>query len=292
VALDRMVARSRVMQEVFERVRQAAASDATVVIVGEPGTGKELTARSMHARSRRAAGPFAIGLEQLALAEGGTLFIDDLAALDGAGQAALTSLAESLSARADSDSSDGSAPPRGVRLIAGSTRDLEELVKEGRLREDLYFRLAVFAIKLPPLRERPEDVPVLAGQLLHELAARYAKPVTTLPAETQRILSAYAWPGNVRELRNVIEQAVLLARTPELDSLLLPQMLHRGPGQREKILKIAIGTAMDQIEREVILRTLEANGGNKTATAEVLGISRRSIYNKLAVYGIASDGRV
>jgi DNA-binding NtrC family response regulator len=109
--------------------------------------------------------------------------------------------------------------------------------------------------------------------------------VATIPAETQRLLQAYPWPGNVRELRNVIEQAVLLARGTELDSLLLPQMLHRGP-TRQDVIKITIGTTMDQVEREVILRTLEANQGNKTATAEVLGISRRSIYNKLAAYGI------
>ena len=105
--------------------------------------------------------------------------------------------------------------------------------------------------------------------------------MASIPAETQRLLAGYTWPGNVRELRNIVEQAVLLARGAELDPLLLPKMLHRAPA-REEIIKIPIGTAMDDVEREVILRTLEANDGNKTVTAEVLGISRRSIYNKLA----------
>ena len=122
---------------------------------------------------------------------------------------------------------------------------------------------------------------------MREFAVKYGKTVASMPAETQRLLVNYNWPGNVRELRNVIEQAVLLARGAELEPQLLPQMLHRGP-LREDVIKIPIGTAMDDIEREVILRTLAANAGNKTATAEVLGISRRSIYNKLALYGVAT----
>ena len=128
---------------------------------------------------------------------------------------------------------------------------------------------------------------MLAGAFLAEFAAKYGKTVSSIPSETQRLLAGYAWPGNVRELRNIIEQAVLLARGTELDPMLLPKMLHRSPA-REEIIKIPIGTAMDDIEREVILRTLEANDGNKTVTAEVLGISRRSIYNKLAVYGVGT----
>jgi DNA-binding NtrC family response regulator len=178
--------------------------------------------------------------------------------------------------------------PAHVRVVAASNRDLGELVKAGQFREDLYYRLNIFCIRLPPLRERSEDIPVLAGELLREFAAKYGKPLSTIPVETQRLISAYAWPGNVRELRNVIEQAVLLARSDGLPPSLLPPALHR-PSAREDIIKIPVGTAMDRVEREVILRTLEANAGNKTVTAEVLGISRRSIYNKLAVYGI-SDG--
>jgi DNA-binding NtrC family response regulator len=174
--------------------------------------------------------------------------------------------------------------PANVRVVAASNRDVGAMVQGGTFREDLYYRLHIFTIRLPPLRERPEDVPIIAADFVAEFAQKYRKPVSTIPAETERLLTSYQWPGNVRELRNVIEQAVLLARGDELSPALLPQMMHREPLPAE-VLQIPIGTTMDAVEKEVILRTLEANKGNKTATAEVLGISRRSIYNKLAEYG-------
>jgi two-component system response regulator AtoC len=310
-AFDGMTARSRAMQEVFLRIRTAAESDTTVLIVGESGTGKELVARSIHGRSKQASGPFVavhtgaipqeliqselFGHEKGAftgavdkkpgkfeLAEGGTLFLDEISTMDERTQVNLLRVLESFQYSRVGGKKERSAH---VRVLAASNRDLEAMVKAGQFREDLYYRLNIFTVKLPSLRDRAEDIPILAGEFLHEFATRYEKPVTSIPSDTQRLLAAYAWPGNVRELRNVIEQAVLLARGPSLDPLLLPQMLHRGPS-RQEIIKISIGTTMDQIEREVILRTLEANDGNKTATAEVLGISRRSIYNKLALYGI------
>jgi two-component system response regulator AtoC len=228
---------------------------------------------------KSSAGPFVTVHAGVAPAElpagGGTLFLDEVSSMDVATQKRVLRLLDEA--------------PSGLRVIAASSKDLEALVQAGELDKDLYYRLAIFTIKIPPLRERTEDIPLLAAELLHELAGKYGKPVTTLPSETQRLLQAYTWPGNVRELRNVIEQAVLLARTADLSPLLLPQMLHRAPSRAE-VIKIAIGTAMDAVEREVILRTLEANDGNKTATAEVLGISRRSIYNKLALYGLDNDG--
>jgi DNA-binding NtrC family response regulator len=310
-SFDGMHARSRAMQEVFERIRLAAETDTTVLIVGESGTGKELVARSIHQRSKQAAGPFVavhtgaipqeliqselFGHEKGAftgavenkpgkfeLAEGGTLFLDEISTMDERTQVNLLRVLESFHYARVGGKKEREA---NVRVVAASNRDLEGMVKAGQFREDLYYRLAIFTVKLPSLRDRSEDIPLLAGEFLREFATRYEKPVTSIPAETQRLLSAYGWPGNVRELRNVIEQAVLLARTNSLDPLLLPQMLHRGPS-RQEVIKIPIGTTMDQIEREVILKTLEANGGNKTATAEVLGISRRSIYNKLALYGL------
>jgi DNA-binding NtrC family response regulator len=311
VHFDGMVARSRGMKDVFERIKQASQSDTTVLIIGESGTGKELVARSIHGRSQNAQGPFvplhtgAIPQELIAselfghekgaftgatekragkfeLAENGTLFLDEISTMDEKTQVNLLRVLESFKYSRIGGKKE---QPANVRVLAASNRNLEELVRAGQFREDLYYRLNIFSITLPPLRDRSEDIPVLAGEFLREFAQRYGKPVTTIPAETQRLLTGYPWPGNVRELRNVIEQAVLLARSTELDSLLLPQMLHRGPA-RQDVIKITIGTSMDQVEREVILRTLEANDGNKTATAEVLGISRRSIYNKLAAYGI------
>jgi len=311
VQFDGMHARSRAMREVFERVRLAAGSDTTVLIVGESGTGKELIARSIHQRSPQANGPFVavhtgaipqeliqselFGHERGAFtgavegkpgkfeqAEGGTLFLDEISTMDERTQVNLLRVLESFHYSRVGGKKEQRA---NVRVLAASNRNLEAMVQAGEFREDLYYRLNIFSIALPPLRDRAEDIPLLAHELMREFAQRYDKPVTAIPSETQRLLGAYGWPGNVRELRNVIEQAVLLARGPNLDAQLLPQMLHRGPS-RQEVIKIPIGTAMDQIEREVILRTLEANDGNKTATAEILGISRRSIYNKLALYGL------
>jgi DNA-binding NtrC family response regulator len=309
VRLGGMAARSRIMKQVFERVHMAESAETPVLITGEAGTGRELLARAIHAGSPRAQGPFvaahvaAIPSENIAgelfgqeksagasgggpdrgkieLADGGTLFIDEVAALDERNQIALLRLLEN---RTFTRGGGKKERPVDVRVIAGSSRDLQALVSSGAFREDLFYSLNVFSLQTPPLRERAEDIPIIAADFLGELAAKYRKPVTAIPAETEKLLSAYAWPGNVRELRNVIEQGVLLARGEELSPALLPQMMHREPAPAE-VLQIPIGSTMDSIEREVILRTLEANKGNKTATAEVLGISRRSIYNKLAEY--------
>jgi DNA-binding NtrC family response regulator len=310
---DGMHARSPAMHELWQRIELAAAGDTTVLIVGESGTGKELVARAIHRRSAHGAGPF-VALHTGAIpqelieselfghergsftgavekhpgrfeqAESGTLFLDEVSTMDERTQVNLLRVLESFRFTRVGGKRE---QPANVRVIAASNRDLGELVKAGQFREDLYYRLNIFSLKLPPLRERPEDIPVLAAEMLRELAAKYGKPVSTIPAETQRLISAYTWPGNVRELRNVIEQAVLLGRSRELEPMLLPQILHRP--SREDVIKITIGTAMERIEREVILRTLEANDGNKTVTAEMLGISRRSIYNKLAVYGLSDN---
>jgi len=311
VSFDGMHARSRAMQEVFERIRLAAAADTTVLVVGESGTGKELVARSIHARSARHDGPFialhtgAIPQELIAselfghekgaftgatdknpgkfeLAENGTLFLDEISTMDERTQVNLLRVLESFRYSRVGGRKERAA---NVRVVAASNRDLEAMVRSGQFREDLFYRLNIFVVRLPPLRERTEDVPVLATEFLREFGTKYQKAVSIIPAETQRLLNAYSWPGNVRELRNVMEQAMLLARGPSLEPVLLPQMLHREP-PRAETLKIPIGTPMVTIEKEVILRTLEANQGNKTATAGVLGISRRSIYNKLAAYGM------
>jgi DNA-binding NtrC family response regulator len=304
-----MVGRSRPMKAVFERIQMAAAAETTVLITGESGSGKELVARAIHAGSARADKPFVavhtgsippdliatelFGHEKgsftgavdrsagkLELAEGGTLFLDEVSTMDERTQIALLRVLESRTVTRVGGRKEKEID---VRIVAATSRDLQQMVQSGAFREDLFYRLNVFSIALPPLRERAEDIPIIAADFLTELSAKYHKPVTAIAPETERLLCAYAWPGNVRELRNVIEQGVLLARGEELDPSLLPQMMHREPAPAE-ILQIPIGTTMDAVEREVILRTLEANKGNKTATAEVLGISRRSIYNKLAEY--------
>ncbi|MBI4511054.1 MAG: sigma-54-dependent Fis family transcriptional regulator [Deltaproteobacteria bacterium] len=312
-----MVARSRSMRGVFERIRLAASTDTTVLIVGESGTGKELVARCVHGLSSRGEGPFvplhtgAIPQELIAselfghekgsftgavernpgkfeLAEGGTLFLDEVSTMDERTQIGLLRVLESFRFTRVGGRKER---PADVRVVAASNRDLSSMVASGEFREDLYYRLNVFSIRLPSLRERPEDIPLIAAEFLAELAQKYRKPIATIPPETEKLLTSYPWPGNVRELRNVMEQAVLLARGSELSPQLLPQMMHREPTRAETIT-ISIGTPIEDVEREVILRTLEAHRGNKTAAAETLGISRRSIYNKLAVYqqsGVEED---
>jgi transcriptional regulator with PAS, ATPase and Fis domain len=214
------------------------------------------------------------------LAEGGTLFLDEVSTMDERTQVNLLRVLETFRYSRVGGRKERRA---NVRVVAASNRNLEAMVASGEFRNDLYYRLNIFTVRLPPLRERPEDIPLLASEFLREFGARYDKPVPKIMPETARLLAGYSWPGNVRELRNVIEQAMLLARHPFLEPELLPPMLHEGP-PRPELIRIPVGTPMELVEREVILRTLEANEGNKTATAEALGISRRSIYNKLAEY--------
>jgi transcriptional regulator with PAS, ATPase and Fis domain len=178
-----------------------------------------------------------------------------------------------------------------VRVVAATNKDLMQMVEANEFREDLYYRLNILNITLPPLRERTEDIPVLATEFMRSFATHYRKPVEVIPSETQRLLDGYHWPGNVRELRNILEQAVLLARGRTLDPELLPQMIYRA-GPPEEIIRIPLGSTMKEAEKEIILRTLEAQDGNKKITAEILGISRRSLYNKLAEYGIDAKRRV
>jgi DNA-binding NtrC family response regulator len=311
VNFEGMLARSRVMHNVFEKIKLAAASDATVLITGESGTGKELVARAIHNRSTRAQGPFmavhtgAIPRDLIAselfghergaftgaterkegkfeLAENGTVFLDEISTMDERTQINLLRVLETFTFTRIGGKKEKTA---NVRVVAATNKDLLKMVEEGQFREDLYYRLNILQIVLPPLRERREDIPLLATEFLTLFAGHYRKAVEVIPAETQRLLEGYHWPGNVRELRNVIEQAVLLARGATLDPELLPQMIYRA-GPADECIRIPLGWTMRDAEKEIILRTLEARAGNKKITAESLGISRRSLYNKLAEYGL------
>ncbi len=314
VRFEGMVARSRVMHNVFEKIKLAAQADATVLITGESGTGKELVARAVHCRSQRTAGPFiavhtgAIPRDLIAselfghergsftgaterkegkfeLAEGGTIFLDEISTMDERTQINLLRVLEAFTYMRIGGKKERAA---NVRVVAATNRDLTEMVERGAFREDLYYRLNILQIRLPTVRERREDIALLGNEFLQHFARVYKKPVEVVPAETQRLLDGYHWPGNVRELRNVIEQAVLLARGRALEPELLPQMIYRA-GPPEEVIRIPLGSTMRAAEREIILRTLESTDGNKKATAEKLGISRRSLYNKLAEYGRARD---
>ncbi len=311
VNFEGMIARSRIMHNVFEKVKLAAGSDATVLVTGESGTGKELVARGIHNRSPRAGGAFvavhtgAIPRDLIASelfghergsftgatdrkegkfeqADGGTIFLDEISTMDERTQINLLRVLETFTFSRIGGKKEKSV---NVRVVAATNRDLGTMVESGEFREDLFYRLNILNIFLPPLRERAEDIPILAAEFLRTFAAHYKKQVEVIPGETQRLLDSYRWPGNVRELRNVLEQAVLLGRGRALDPDLLPQMIHRSASP-EEVVRIPLGSTLREAEKELIQRTLQAQGGNKKITAEILRISRRSLYNKLAEYEI------
>jgi DNA-binding NtrC family response regulator len=312
VEFDGMVARSSAMKAVFERIRMAASTDTTVLILGESGTGKELVARSIHGRSPRAHGPFvpvntgAIPPELIAselfghergaftgatsakegrfeLAEKGTIFLDEIDTMDERTQVHLLRVLETFRATRVGGKKER---PVDVRVVAATNADLAARVAAQEFREDLYYRLAIFTIELPPLRDRREDVAVLASAFLESFARRYDRAVPVLPDETLALLEAHAWPGNVRELRNVVEQSAILCQGKALGPELLPRTLRLEAAAEPDTIRIPLNMPMKDVEREVIRRTLEANGGNKNRTARILGMSRRALYNKIARYGL------
>lgn len=309
VELGGMVTRCPAMRAVFDKIELAAQTESTILLQGESGCGKELCARAIHAGSKRSRGGFhvfhagAVPPEQLleelfgtgeepgtrpgwlSQARGGTLFLEEIDALDARAQAALLELVER---GAFSEVRGGEARSADLRLIVSTHRNLAELVRDGRFREDLFYRLSIFPIELPPLRERREDIPLLVNRFLDTFSARYEKPRPSLPVETLERLVRYDWPGNVRELQNVIEHAVILCTDGVLTPTLLPRMLH-GAAPPSESIQIPIGTRMKEIERAVIAKTLDAYHWNKNKTAKILGISRRSLYNKLDRYRITRE---
>ncbi len=310
VEMDGMLTRCPAMRAVFDKVLLAAQTESTILLQGESGSGKELCARAIHGRSKRAAGPFVVYhagalppervLEdlfgavdegegppgKLDRARGGTFFLEEVDALDARAQGALLAL---LERRSQGPGTAGEERGADVRLIASTHRNLAELVRDGRFREDLYYRLSIFPIEIPPLRERREDILLLANHFLELFATRYEKTRPSLSRDTVDRLLGYDWPGNVRELQNVIEHAVILCADGVITPALLPRMLHGEPAPTASI-QIPIGTRMKEIERAVIARTLDAFHWNKNKTAKILGISRRSLYNKLDRYRITREG--
>ncbi len=304
---DGLMAQSRTMKQVLERLSNASETDAPVLLFGEGGTGKELCAAWVHQRSARRDGPFitfhagalpsdSVGPElfgsqgnpgRIETARGGTLFLDDLEVLDAPTQLALVRMLETGRFRRAGEQEERVAE---ARLVAATGRDLATLSAAGAFREDLYYRMSVMQVSLPPLRDRREDIAPLARRFVALFAAHYRKTGLSIGDAALTRLSRHAWPGNVRELRNAVEQAVILCQGLEITPDLLPQ-----PAQTQadgpSVLRIPIGTAIKDVEREMIVRTLDANRGNKNRTARQLGISRRSLYNKLERYQIAAPPR-
>jgi DNA-binding NtrC family response regulator len=312
--LENLIGQSEPMKQMFEMIQQAAPSRATVLITGPSGTGKELVAHAIHQLSPRKNGPFvAVHCAALAtnlleselfghergaftgaverrqgrfeLADGGTLFLDEVGEIDPQVQVKVLRVLEERTFERVGGSK---TITTDVRLVAATNRDLSQMVKEGKFREDLYFRLNVVTIALPPLLERPEDIPLLAAHFLAESARENNKPVRELTQDAMNALMAYSWPGNVLELRNYIERAVVLSRSDKITLRELPQTVRdaatgaEGGMPAARIVKSDI--TIEEAEKQMIIRALKETNGNRTEAAKRLGISRRTLHRKLHVY--------
>ncbi len=312
--LGALVGKSESMQEVFHLIRQVAPTSATVLITGESGTGKELAARAVHDLSHTSTGPFIalncagipdtlieselFGHEKGAftgaierrrgcfeLAQNGTIFLDEVGEMPLALQAKLLRVLEGRKVRRL-----GAATEIDVnaRVLAATNKPLEMAVKNGTFREDLYFRLNVLHIPLPPLREHLSDLAMIAKSLIEQLNAKHQCRVTGLSKEAYDMLMAYSWPGNVRELRNVLERAVILAGEGDVRPSHLPRNVSGqkpmevvADGDGVAAIRLTAGTTVEEAERQLIQLTLKHTGNNKTRAAELLGISLKTLFNKL-----------
>jgi transcriptional regulator with PAS, ATPase and Fis domain len=315
--LEGMLGISLPMLAVFQQTLKAASVDIPVLITGETGTGKDLVASAIHNKSRRKDKPYivvntgAIARDLIAAelfghergaytgafetrqgrfeqSDGGTIFLDEISTMDEKAQISLLRVLETKTFCRVGGQADISVD---VRVIAATNEALEDAVRERRFREDLYYRLDVFRIHLPPLRERPGGVTVLTNHFLSHFSSMYGKNVRAVSPEAFRCLRQYHWPGNVRELRNVIQRAVLLAKNEELTPDLLPARIRSAVGSTEQsdllTCSIHLGMSLDAVEKEFIRMTLAATEGNKKEAAIRLGISRRALYNKLKRYRLA-----
>ena len=310
-----VVGESPAMKEVFELVKRVAPAEGTTVLLeGETGTGKGMLARAIHQSSQRAEGPFInvtcsalaesvmeselFGHEKGAftdartmkrglveLAEGGTLFLDEIGELSLGLQGKLLRFIEEKTFRRVGGTKDLHVD---ARLIAATNRNLEEEVEADRFREDLYYRLRVFPITLPPLRERRSDIPALVKTFVEEFAQQFGKRITSIDDEAMEQLKAYRWPGNVRELRNLIERSVLLADGEVLTAEMLPPPV-RGGGRRSSDLPVELGPEgvdFEELEEALLREALRRAGGNRTEAGRLLGMSRHQVRNRLNKYGV------
>ena len=319
-SFENIVGKSQAMQDVFRQIEKVAASKSRVLITGESGTGKELVARAIHYRSDRRNGPFVVidcgaipeNLQESELfghikgaftgavstkrglfeeADGGTLFLDEAGDLSGPSQAKLLRALQEGTIRRLGETRTSQV---NVRVIAATNKDLAELVREGRFREDLFYRLNVVPLALPPLRERREDIPLLVECFIRRYAAMAKKEVRRISPSAAELLLGYQWPGNVRELENIIERAVLFCDRETLGEELLPQevCLHGEEicvqvPDASLCLKEAVENMSQELERGLIERALGMTGGNRSTAARLLGISRRALLYKMKAYGIA-----
>jgi len=308
---DEIVGRSKPMEALFEKIRIVAPAPSTVLIVGESGTGKELVANAIHQNSPRAEGPFVpvncgaipgeileselfghergaftgahqrrIGL--IETASGGTLFLDEISELSPELQVKLLRVLED---RTITRVGGSTRIPVDFRLVAATNRNLESWVAEGRFREDLYYRLKVVTLRIPPLRERPDDIPALVQHFLETFNRELGREVRRLQPSVLAVLRKYPWPGNVRELRNLMESLVLFASGEEIPLEDLPAEYRLPTAAPPSASAEWAPRPMAEIEKEAILKTLQYTGGHRARAAQLLGIGLRTLQRKLKEYG-------
>ena len=302
---DEMIGKSDSLNRVRQMISKAAPTKASVLITGESGVGKELVAHAVHEQSERAKGPFVVvhcaalsetlieselfgyekgaftGAETLhkgrfELASGGTIFLDEIGEVNLATQVKLLRvLQEHVFERVGGEKS----VEVDVRVVAATNRNLEDEVKAGRFREDLFYRLNVVRIEMPSLRERMDDIPLLMHSFLREFNIENKKNIKGFDKASKSAMIKYSWPGNIRELKNAVESAVVMCTGDEIKMEDLPRSLRTQ--DEEKVISIPIGITMDEAEKIIIQENLAANKGNKSRTADILGIGRKTLHRKL-----------
>jgi DNA-binding NtrC family response regulator len=308
---DHMVGESEPMQRVYSLVEMVADSDVTVLLTGESGTGKELISRAIHHKSPRADGPFitlncgalpdnlfeselfgyekgaftgamATKMGRFELADGGTLLLDEVGELSLKSQVDFLRVLETKEFRRLGGTK---LLKVDTRIIAATNRNLEEAVKQGDFREDLYYRLNVVPIRLPPLRDRADDIPLLVDRFLTECATQHHREPKEVSQEAMRLLRLYGWPGNIRQLRNLMERLVVTVKDTMIQPEHLPEEIQASK-EDARTMVVTLGTSLDQLEREVIQRTLTEITNHREKAAKLLGISLRALQYKIKEYGI------
>ncbi|MBK7597032.1 MAG: sigma-54-dependent Fis family transcriptional regulator [Acidobacteria bacterium] len=307
----KLVGDSHAMRQIYTVIEQVASSAVSVLITGESGTGKEVVAQTIHQLSPRATRPFVgincsaipeslmeselFGHERGAftgaisrregcfeLANSGTLFLDEIAEMPVMLQAKLLRVLEERKVRKLGSPKES---PVDVRVLAATNKDPVEAVRRGELREDLLYRLNVIHIKLPPLRERREDIPLLIEHMVRELSERHQRPARIVSPEVLETFARHSWPGNVRELRNVIEHAIVVCEGQRIEKQHLPSQMYDGRVFRnEDSISLPIPISLEEAERQLILKTLIRTSNNKTRAADLLQISLKTLHNKLKAY--------
>ena len=317
-----LIGTSSQMNSVFQMMEKIARVEGTVLITGESGTGKELVARAIHFQSPRKSSPFVIvncgavpkdlieseffghtkgaftdakteKIGKFELAQKGTIFLDEVGELSPDAQ---VKLLRALGEREIVRVGGTTTIPIDVRVIAATNKNLEEAVKKGGFREDLYWRLVVLSLHLPPLRERKEDIPLLGEHFMQKYNLELGKAIRGVSPEGLELFKSYPWPGNVRELESVLYEAMVMSDSPQIEAENLPQRIRSGAATKEDLppelgqpLGEMVAGLAEKAEKKMIEKALEATGGNKTKAAQLLGISRKTLFNKITALGVRSE---